>query len=120
MPAATYDIIVEQGGTYEIEYTLQRETAGGNAPYDLTGADIYATVRAKYGAPASEEFIVSIMDRVNGVFRLKLTSSQTDRLTVGNNVYDVELHITADNGELQVVRLLEGVATVTPSVTTQR
>ena len=120
MPAAKYDIIIEQGGTYEIEFQLKLETAGGNAPYTLWNNNLYGSVRSTYGSTPKEDFIIPIMDANQGIFRLKLIPNQTNRLVAGKNVYDVELHNVADNGELQVIRLLEGVATVTPSVTTQR
>jgi hypothetical protein len=120
MPAAKYDIVIEQGASFAREFTLELETVGGGVAYNLTTADIYATARPRLGSTAGEEFVVTKTDAANGVFKISLLPAQTARLTPGNGVYDVELHAVADNGELQVIRLLEGVATVTGEVTTQR
>lgn len=120
MTAATYNIIIEQGATFDREFTLQIETVGGDQAYDLSQATIYGTVRPRAGSAEYQEFQVTKTSAAEGRFNVKLLPAQTNQLTPGNGVYDIELHAVSDDGELQVIRLLEGVATVTPGVTTQR
>ena len=49
--------------------------------------------------------------------RLKLTNTQTTSLKAGRYVYDVELSHTDSAANTIIERVLEGVITVTPSVT---
>jgi hypothetical protein len=117
MPAATYNIIAEQGATFSqtILYTDASET-----PIDLTNYTAEMHVRT---AVASAGTIIElstgdssiILDGVNGTIELAITATDMSDLAAGKYFYDLELYGEND----LIVRLIEGRFTVKAEVTRQ-
>ena len=114
MPAAQYNIIIEQGATWRLSLTW-KDSAG--APIDLTGYTARMQVRQAYGAA---DALLSLSNGTGitlgpsaGVITLTASATQTAAIAARNGVYDLEM--VAPDGT--VTRLLQGSVTISPEVT---
>lgn len=107
--SARVHILIEQGATFAAAFGLVDEA---NDPVDLTPYDGSCQIR-KHWASANSAANVSVSLASNGIMTLSLTANQTATMTGGRYVYDVILTDQSNNR----IRLIEGTATVTPSVT---
>ena len=111
MPAATYNLTIEQGADFAIQLTLSED---GSAK-DLTGYSARAQMRQKKtDASAAATFTCTVTDASTGKVKMALANSVTAALTPGIFFYDLELFTNSDTN---VTRLLEGQATVVAEVT---
>ena len=102
------NLVVDQGSTFSatISVTTDGSTAKNLAGYTTTGQ-----IRKSYGSSTATDFTTAQVD-ATGVITISLTATQTGALKAGRYVYDVEI---ANSPE--VVRVREGIITVTPQVT---
>lgn len=111
MPAATYNLTVEQGSDFAIQLTLSEDGSAKN----LSGYSARAQMRQKKtDASPAATFTCTIVSAEEGKVKMALPNSTTTPLTPGIYFYDLELFTTGDN---IVTRLLEGQATVVAEVT---
>lgn len=111
MPAATYNLTIEQGSDFAIQLTLSED---GSAK-DLTGYSARAQMRQKKtDSSPTATFACTVTDAATGKVKMALANSVTELLTAGIYFYDLELFTT---GDANVTRLLEGQATVVAEVT---
>lgn len=111
MPAATYDLLLEQGSTYEQTITLRHIDQN---PIDLTGWTLAGEIRRSHRSDAVIlVFTVDIPSPETGQSIFSLTPAQTRSLAVSGGVYDIE----ATNPSGKTFRILQGKVTVTPEVT---
>jgi hypothetical protein len=108
--AAHADIILDQGTTFNTTLNL---TGDSGQPLDLTGYTAQAQVRKWYTSSNSVSFNVSIPQPTNGIIELSLDANTTAALWYGRYVYDVITIDTSNN----IIRVVEGILTVTPEVT---
>ena len=114
MTAGLYDIIIEQGATFQMSLTWNDNTG---SPINLSGYSARMQVRTSYEA---EETLVSltslggdiVLGGALGTIAITIAASVTETLQIDEGVYDLELV----NG-LTVTRLLQGKATVSREVT---
>lgn len=101
------NLVVDQGTTFasSIELLDQNDEA-----IDVTGYSARGQIRKHFTSTNSVSFTTGLS---NGSLVISLTANQTANMTFGRYVYDVEL--IDINGT--VVRILEGIVTVTPEVT---
>jgi len=105
------DIIIEQGGKFD--RIIQIKDNDGNA-VDITGNTFAGDIRKRYGsATRAEDFNISITEAVNGKISVSISSDSTAAMEAGEYVYDIHWTPSFTN----TVRLLEGIAEVTPGVT---
>lgn len=116
MPAANYNLTIEQGATWSQVIQYQNST-GGNIP--LSNHTIRMQART---SPSSNVTIldlstvsgnITVISIANGTFALQLEAAQTTNLTAGSYVYDLEI-VKPDT---TVDRVLAGNLIVTPEVT---
>ena len=100
---------IDQGATFSADFI--ENTFDGNTA-DLTGYIGAGQIRKHYTSNTATAFILNVY--ANGTVRVALAANQTGSLTEGRYVYDVELTNTSDNS---VIRLVEGIVTVSPQVT---
>lgn len=102
------NITIDQGTSFATSIAM---ADAANNPLDLTAYTGYAQIRKWYSSVAHTNFNVAL---VLGAVNLSLTPDQTNVLAPGRYVYDLVLvdHANA------VTRVIEGVVTVTPKVTT--
>jgi hypothetical protein len=109
--ATIQNLTIEQGTTFEVVFTVN--TSSG-VPEDLTGAVARCQMRRSYGAVTSTELTTTILSpETNGEVKITLTAVQTAAIKPRRYVYD--LIVTKANSE--VVRVVEGIVTVSPGVT---
>ena len=108
--ARVQNLIVDQGASFSTDLTI---TTATNTPYDLTGSILKGQIKSSYGTMAS--FDLTVADKgvpTTGVITISLTAVQSAAIPAGRYVYDVIM----TNGS-QVTRIIEGILTVSPSVT---
>lgn len=128
MPAANYDLYIEQGATFRFSlvYGYKDGTVdpAGNAtviPYDITNCKARMQIRQKRGGPvliavnsttAGGGGIV-FTDAVHGKIEVTITDEATQSLNVSRAKYDLE--IVYPSGD--VIRVLQGNVTISPNIT---
>lgn len=116
---ATYeDITIDQGTDVSMRLELVDKN---NLAKDLTNYAVAAKIKKTYNSIDSDE-IVTFSAQIptpasDGIINLSLTNSQTDAMKIGRWVYDCEISYTDSDGDTIIERIIEGKATVTPSVT---
>lgn len=107
---AISNIFIDQGTDYETTVTI---TDSDGDALDLSGYTGIAQIRKTYSSTTSTDFTVTFAsDRTTGQLTISLTDAQTSALEAGRYVYDVLITDTSDTKS----RVVEGIATVNPSV----
>lgn len=112
--AAVANLIIDQGANFSSDITVK--DANGNA-FNLTGYTAEAKMAKGYASTRTRTTITSTIasDPTTGVVSLTLTAAQTAALDAERYVYDVEITQTSSGS---VTRVIEGIITVRPNVTT--
>ena len=112
--AAIANLIIDQGANFSSDVTVK--DANGNA-FDLTGYTTQAKLAKGYSSTRTRTSMTSVIgtDSTSGVVALGLTATQTAALDAERYVYDVEITQTSTG---VVTRVIEGLITVRPNVTT--
>ena len=111
MSAARYDLVIDQGSDFAIEFTI----AESGIVKDLTGYSARAQLRAsKSASSVSATFTCSIPAPTNGKISMTLPNGTSTALTAGRFYYDLEIYTSSDT---LVSRLLFGEVTLTQEVT---
>ena len=110
--AAIANLTIDQGATFSSDVTVK--DANGNA-FDLTGYTAAAKLAKGFASTRTRtDFTTTIAaDATSGVVTLSLTATQTAALDAERYVYDLEITSGAT-----VTRVIEGIITVRPQVTT--
>ena len=108
--AAFSEIVIEQGATFNTTINVE-DTAG--AAINLYGYTANSMMRKSYYSSTYYVIGAAVTGTSNGEITLTITSANTSLLTPGRYVYDLII----DNGANTVNRVVEGIATVLPSVT---
>lgn len=123
MPAANYDILIEQGASFSFSGKIQDEAGVG---IDLTGAAMAAVVRRDTSDPnILATFVCTLANQLTnkGEFTVSLNATGTaaiETLQSGGAVRTItygswDLLVTYPSGTK--VRYLQGVARISPRVT---
>ena len=107
--AAFTELTIEQGATF-IEKVSVLDVY--NNPVNLSGYTASSMMRKSYYSSTYYVINATVTGTSNGEITLSITSSNTALLTPGRYVYDLII-----NGANTVNRVVEGIATVLPSVT---
>lgn len=117
MPAVTYNLTVEAGAAFAVDFEWHDTTATGPL-IDTTGYTAHMQIRDRRGGTVLATYTAgSGLTVTAGVVSLRLGADQTTALLpawVG--VYDLELH-SADPAD--VVRLVQGKVSISPDVTSE-
>jgi hypothetical protein len=114
MAATTYDLLIEQGATFSQLITYKESGVAVN----LTGYTARMQVRATLESASTLVELTTANSRIAlggtaGTITLTISATDTEALTSGRGVYDLELV----SGSGIVTRLLQGVATISRNVT---
>ena len=108
--ATISNIFINQGANFTTTVTIS--DSDGSA-LDLTSYTALAQIRKTYESTTATNFTSTFdADRTTGKITISLTDTQTTALSYGRYVYD--LLITSVGGDK--TRVVEGIATVNPSV----
>ena len=111
MTAARYDLVIDQGSDFAIEFTVNESGSAKN----LTGYTARAQLRpTKSSSTLTATFTCSIPTPTNGKISMILSNATTAGLAAGRFFYDLEIFTASDT---LVQRLLFGEVTVTQEVT---
>ena len=112
--AAIANLSIEQGATFSSDVTVKDSN---DNPFNLTGYTAAAKLAKGYASTRTRtDFTCTIAaDATSGVVTLSLTSTQTAALDAERYVYDLEITQTSSGN---VTRVIEGIITVRPQVTT--
>jgi hypothetical protein len=113
--AAVANLIVDQGANFSSDITVK--DANGNA-FNLTGYTAEAKLAKGYASTRTRTSMTATVasDPTTGIVSLALSAAQTTALDAPERyVYDVEITQTSTGN---VTRVLEGIITVRPNVTT--
>jgi hypothetical protein len=121
MAGASYDIEIDQGATFSRQVTIQDSNS---VAIDITGSTFAGQIRksASDGTVVAT-FTCAIVTAASGIMSFSLTAAQTAAITTIPSqaadrkptvyAYDVEW----TKADASVVRLLEGLCSVSPEVT---
>jgi len=111
MTAARYDLVIDQGSDFAIEFTVAESGIAKN----LSGYSARAQLRpSKSSSTLSASFTCSIPTPTNGKINMVLLNGVSSGVTAGRYYYDLEIHTSGDS---TVSRLLYGEVTLTQEVT---
>mgnify|MGYP001555795598 CR=1 FL=1 len=111
--AAIANLTIDQGASFSSDVTVK--DANGNA-FNLTGYTAAAKMAKGYQSTKTRtSFTTTITTPTSGVVTLSLTPAQTTALDAERYVYDLEITLTSTGA---VTRVIEGIITVRPQVTT--
>ena len=113
--SAIANLRIDQGATFTSDVTV---TDSNGDAFDLTGYTAAAKMAKGYASTRTRTTITTSIasDTTTGVITLSLTADQTNQLDApARYVYDVEITQTSDS---TITRVIEGIITVSPSVTT--
>lgn len=106
--ATIQNITIDQGTTFSLSIVM---TNSDGSAKDLTDYTVTAQLRKSYYSSTYTDFTVVTVD-ADGEITLSLTAAQTGNLKAGRYVYDCEAASASET-----LRVVEGIATVTPQVT---
>ena len=111
MTAARYDLVIDQGSDFAIEFTVAQSGVAKN----LSGYSARAQLRPTKTSPTlSASFTCTITQPTQGKINMILGNAISSGLTAGRYYYDLEIHTS---GNATVSRLLYGEVTLTQEVT---
>ena len=113
--AARANLTIDKSATFSSDVTV---TDTDGTAFDLTGYTAEAKMAQGYSSTRTRvSFTTTIAaDATTGVITLSLTADQTAILDAPSRyVYDVEITKTSDS---TVTRVIEGIITISPNVTT--
>lgn len=107
--AVKANLIIDQGSSFSVTITVQDTT---ESVIDLTGFTGASQIRKHFSSANSTAFTVGL-GGIQGTVALSMNAATTNSLVAGRYVYDVELTSSSN----VVSRVVEGIVTITPSVT---
>jgi hypothetical protein len=114
--AAYEEFSIDQGADLAMEIHLIN--ADGSVK-DLTNFSVAAKLKKNYNSDSDDtvDFSALVTSASEGIITIALTNEQTDTLSKGRYVYDVEISYQDSDSNTIIERVLEGRVQVTPSVT---
>ena len=109
--ATISNLFIDQGSDYSTIVTVSSITG---QPLNLTGYTAASQMRKSYSSSLAHSFTCTVTDASAGKIRLAITATQTEAMSPGRWLYDVEITETATSKKQRVV---EGIVTVTPQIT---
>jgi hypothetical protein len=112
--AAIANLSIDQGASFSSDVTVK--DANNNA-FNLTGYTAAAKMAKGYASTRTRTTITATVagDATTGVVTLSMTAADTASLDAERYVYDLEITQTSSGA---VTRVIEGIITVRPQVTT--
>ena len=112
--ALAQNIEIDQASDYSQTF-IAKDDAGAIIDLTTVPSTLTAQVRKSFASSTATDFVATVTPAVTtGEFTLALTIAKTTALDRGRHVYDVVQEITGSGFK---TRIMEGVATVSPSVT---
>lgn len=115
MAAAYQNLYLEQGTTFGASIVL--DDVNGNI-YDLRNTSAVSQIRKSYYSSNATAHFATSIDPTTGMITLSLDAQSSANIAPGRYVYDTIITIGSTiNTPNTVIRVLEGIIDVSPSVT---
>mgnify|MGYP001199339349 CR=1 FL=1 len=113
--ATISNLTIDANADYSSTVTISSiATDGTETPFDLTGYTVTASIRKTFASTTATAFGITVdPDPTTGKVTIGLTDVQTGTLDRGRYVWDM---VVTSAGGL-ITRVVQGLATVNPSVT---
>lgn len=108
--AAIANLTINQGANLSSDVTV---TDASGDVFDLTNHSAYAQLATGFSSNQTRTTFTTSVNSSTGVITLTLTAAQTGALSEGRYVYDVTI---VNDNDSTVTRVIEGIATVLPRV----
>ena len=106
------ELTIDQGATFSSVITL---TNDDSTPIDITDHEFVAQIRKSYySVNPTANISVTIENAANGVVRMSIDAANTANIKPGRYLYD--LTMTKPDEANTVLRVIEGIVTITPQV----
>lgn len=107
------ELTINQGATFEETIDLENDDG---TPINLANTSFSAQIRKSYYStnPTANITVDIVAPAANGQVRLSISAANTANIRAGRYLYDLKM-VTAAN---VTIRVVEGIVTVTPQVTT--
>lgn len=102
-------LVIDQGATFTQSFTA---LYANGAPIDLTGGSFAGKMRKHAASANSVDFVISSNADISQ-YTLSVAANVTAAMDSARYIFDVELTTSGNT----IIRLIEGLATVTPSST---
>ena len=109
--ATVANLYVDAGSDYSNTITV---SASNVSPLNLTNFTAAAQIRKSYSSSVAYNFNASIYNAIEGKVRVELSASQSEAISPGRYLYDIEITNTTSGAK---TRVIEGIVTVTPQIT---
>lgn len=115
MPAAKYDLEIDQGSSFALAITVSE----GGLPRNLTNYNARASMRPTINSPDTDviNFSFNLTNKSNGVIVMELAHTASTAMTPGTYVYDLEIYQGNEGQETEVTRLMQGKVKLSAEVT---
>jgi hypothetical protein len=111
MGAATYDLHMDQGSSFTMEFQFTLD----GSPLDLTNYLVRAQMRThKKSSEVAANFVCSVVDATLGKISIAISQADREALVASEYLYDIEIYL-ADESVVQ--RMLQGKVFVDEGVT---
>lgn len=121
MAAVELDILIEQGASFSKQFTLKD---GNGTAIDITGYTFRSQIRKTYSDPGTvASFTCAIVTAASGIFSISLTAVETAALQVPKasgakkTLVQCAWDLEAVKPDTTVLRIAEGIASISPEVT---
>lgn len=109
--ATNANLYVDAGADYYNSITVLDDSG---QPLDLSTYTAKSQIRKSYGSSTAYNFNAEVYDAPNGVIRIHLSATESEALSGGRYLYDIE--ITQTNTNIKI-RVIEGLVIVNPQIT---
>jgi len=109
--AVLANLEIDQGSDFVTQMILENDDG---TPMNLTGISVYSQFRKSYNSTVGYSFTSTMVDALNGSFKLSLSGTTSSTIKPGRYLYDVEILNTLNNTKNRVV---EGIVSINPEIT---
>lgn len=110
--AAYVELYIDQGATFNNVLNINDDMT--NANINLSNYIVTSQMRRSYYSQnASANIVCTVTDAANGTITMSLAAANTALIKPGRYLFDVKINNTST---LVVTRIVEGIMTVTPSI----
>lgn len=112
MAAPKYDIVIDQGSDWHLDFTIKTDSGSGAVAADLTHASFAGKMRPRQDLEPPTNIACTVIDATSGKVRLSQSSSVTAGLRAGNQTYDIEMTTADPLYPQKTIRILMGTISV--------
>lgn len=106
------ELTIDQGSDFDLTLFIIDDSINQKA--NLSGYTVRSRLKKNYAANTYASFTTTVINGVEGIINISINAHSTSAMKAGRYLFDVEV----EDRTGRVTRILEGIATITPEVTT--